>query len=58
MRNRARRVIKAAYLSVMPEIKPCFDLVFVARSKTLYLKSTDVEKIMRNHLSAAGLLKK
>lgn len=47
-RNRSRRVIRAAYQSVLKQdlIQGSWDLVFVARGKTKYLKSTAVEKAM------------
>lgn len=55
-RNRARRVIKAAFLS-MPELHGSFDIVFVARTKTVHKKSTDISIAMLKHLSAAGVVK-
>ena len=56
-RNRARRVIRAAFAAVAPEINKGVDLVFVARSRVLYLKSTELEKIMRKHLQTAGVIR-
>ena len=55
-RNRARRVIKAAFGSCLPGISGSADIVFVARVKTVYSKSTKVEEDMRAHLREAGLL--
>ncbi|MBQ7549045.1 MAG: ribonuclease P protein component [Clostridia bacterium] len=55
-RNRCRRIIKAAYVSLAPSVKGRYDLVFVARSKTKYLKSTDIERIMYRHLIKAGVV--
>ena len=55
-RNRARRVIKAAFVSVLPEINKGVDLVFVARSRVLHLKSAELEKIMRKQLQSAGVI--
>lgn len=51
-RNRARRVIRAAYLQIRDQIDfPCgYDLVFVARSKTAETKSTELEKVMIKQL--------
>jgi ribonuclease P protein component len=51
-RNRARRVIRAAYLQIRDQIDfPCgYDLVFVARSKTAETKSTELEKVMLKQL--------
>ena len=55
-RNRARRVIREAYRHLSPSVLPGFDLVFVARGKTPFVKSTAVEKQMEKHLLAAGVL--
>lgn len=55
-RNRSRRVIKAAAKEVLPTVSPSCDFVFVARSKTKFLKSTRLAEIMREMLSGAGLL--
>jgi ribonuclease P protein component len=54
-RNRARRVIRAA-AEMLPEIGGC-DIVFVARTKTLRKKSTELQKIMEQQLGQAGVLK-
>lgn len=52
-RNRARRVIRAAYLSIREEISfPAgYDLVFVARPQTPYVKSTQIAKVMKKQIS-------
>ncbi len=55
-RNRSRRVIRAAFRAVEPQLNPGWDIVFVARSKTKYLKSTQLEAIMRKHLEQAGVM--
>ncbi|MBR3767975.1 MAG: ribonuclease P protein component [Clostridia bacterium] len=55
-RNRARRVIREAFLSMTP-IQGGFDIVFVARTKTVHKKSTDISAIMRKHLISAGVIK-
>ncbi len=55
-RNRARRVIREAFLS-LPEANGNFDIVFVARRKTVHKKSTDISAIMRRHLISAGVIK-
>lgn len=59
-RNRSRRVIRAAYQSVFKNeaIQGNWDLVFVARGKTKYLKSTAVEKAMILCLTELGVIKK
>ena len=55
-RNRSRRVIRAAFRAVMPEANGNWDIVFVARSKTKYLKSTQLEPIILKHLEQAGVI--
>lgn len=56
-RNRARRIIKSAFLDLSKDIKPGYDLVFVARAKTPFAKSQNISKDMRKHLKREGLLK-
>ena len=55
-RNRCRRVIKEAYRHLMPQCSGGWDIVFVARFKTLRLKSTDVEKAMQDQLRKLGVI--
>ena len=50
LRNRSRRIIKAAYLSLEKELRPGWDFVFVARAKTSQMKSTDILPVMKNHI--------
>ena len=54
-RNRAKRVITAAFDGCLPHIKKGCDFVIVARSKILSLKSTDVQKMLYEKLSENGL---
>ena len=54
-RNRARRIIRAAFLA-MPEINAGYDIVFVARTRTVYSKSTELEPVMRKQLKSAGVI--
>ncbi len=56
-RSRSRRVIRAAYYMLYPEIKQGCDFVFVARGKTPFVKSQDVFSAMKKHLKSAGALK-
>ncbi len=58
-RNRSRRVIRAAFQSFLPLIDKNrnLDLIFVARAKTPFVKSTVVQKAMAHHLKEAGLIK-
>ena len=55
-RNRCRRVIREAYRSLLPRIKGGWDLVFVARTRTAALRSTDIARIMEAQLIKAGVL--
>ena len=56
-RNRCRRIIRAALHELNEYMNGGFDIVLVARSKTKYLKSTDVKEIMYRQLSKAGVIK-
>lgn len=56
-RNRAKRVINAAFQSLAPNVRKGVDLVFVARPQTLEIKSNELEKIMRKHLELLNVLK-
>ena len=55
-RNRSRRIIRAAFYNICGQIKSGYDIVFVARTKTPFRKSTDILKSKRSHLSSAGIL--
>ena len=55
-RNRSRRVIREAYRGLASRVRPGVDLVFVARGKMPYVKSTDVARHMERQLQAAGVL--
>lgn len=52
-RNRARRIIRAAYREM--DVACGYDIVFAARGRTTAVKSRDVAKVMRRQLSALGL---
>ena len=52
----ARRIIREACYNICGNIKPGYDIVFVARTKTAFAKSTDIEKCMRLHLQKAGII--
>lgn len=56
-RNRSRRIIREAARQLMPELTGGYDLIFVARAKTPFVKSTDILCDMRKHLTQAGVLK-
>ena len=55
-RNRARRVLRAAFREVYPMIKPGFDIILVARTKTTFTKSTALTPILTAHLGKLGAL--
>ena len=55
-RSRARRVIREAYRTMAEEVKPGYDIVFVARSLTCKVKMQEVAAAMHNHLKKARLL--
>ena len=57
VRNRCRRVITAALNDIYSDISGGCDIVFVARGKTPYVKSTLVKKEMINHLKKANVLR-
>lgn len=57
LRNRSRRIIREAYRELSDSIKPGYDLVFVARGKTPFVKSGDVLRAMKKELKDAGVLK-
>lgn len=55
-RNRARRVIREAFRQIDTPFKGNYDIVFVARTKTVYKKSTDIYNVMLTLLSQAGVI--
>ena len=55
-RNRARRVIREAFRGISPEVRPGYDLIFVARGRTPFVKSTEVSKHMHRQLEKLGVL--
>lgn len=56
LRNRAKRLITAAFRECLPSLKPGYDFVFVARSRIFSLKSTEIAKIMAENFEKADLL--
>lgn len=56
LRNRSRRIIREAYRQLSGCIKPGYDLVFVARGKTPFVKSSDILRAMKKELKDAGVL--
>lgn len=56
-RNRSRRIIRAAVRSVEKQYDlRGWDLVFVARTRTKHLKSTDLEPVMVKLLEKTGVI--
>ena len=56
-RNRCRRIIRAAFRELSPMINGGYDFVFVARTRTVKMKSTDIKKIMLQHFKKSGVIK-
>lgn len=56
-RNRAKRVITAAFGSVLPKISLGYDFVIVARTRILNVKSTIVADALFKILNDNGVLK-
>lgn len=56
-RNRARRVIRAAFDQCEDRLSGSFDIVFVARTKTTEVKMQRVLADMEAHLSKMGVIK-
>ena len=56
-RNRARRVIRAAFGVLREKTEKGFDMVFVARAKTGFVKMQVVLKDMEFQLKKLGVLK-
>ena len=54
-RNRAKRVITAAFDYCMPQIKKGYDFCVVARGKILSAKSTQIAELLFAKLSENGL---
>lgn len=57
-RNRCRRIIRAAFSAIDAEPRAGYDIVFVARTRTAHIKSTDLLICMREHLKASGVIGK
>lgn len=57
-RNRARRIIREAYRQLEPLVKPGWDVVFVARTRTISCKMMDVQSVMGGMFKSACLLRK
>ena len=51
-RNRAKRVIRAAYTQLEPALPQGYDFIFVARSRTARCKMQPVREAMRQQIAA------
>ena len=56
-RNRARRVIRAAYSEIEDQLGIGYDIVFVARTRTTQVKTQNVLAEMKDHFKTLGVLK-
>lgn len=59
-RSRCRRVIRAALYEYADKLQQCkcgYDVIIVARTKTVYCKSTDLVKPIGDSLVKAGVIK-
>lgn len=54
-RNRCRRVIREAFRPLYPQVGG-YDIVFVARARTIDMKSTQLYAVMRRQLQQLGAL--
>lgn len=57
-RNRAKRVITAAFFRCLPNLQPGWDIVFVARGRTVESNSNQLYTAMESLLKRAGVLQK
>ena len=55
-RNRARRLMRAAYRAVEPNVKKGYDIIFVARAAINGCKEPEVERQLKKSLESAGIL--
>ena len=55
-RNRAKRVIRAAFSQLEGRINGNYDFVFVARTKTSKVKMQQVLEQMEQHFKALGVI--
>lgn len=56
-RNRAKRVLTAAFYECAPKIQSGYDFVLAARTRIFSAKSTEVAAALMNFLQEAGLTK-
>jgi ribonuclease P protein component len=56
-RNRAKRLLTAAFAQIVGEINSGYDFVLVARTRLLTSKSTDIAASLKFKLAEAGIIK-
>jgi len=56
-RNRARRLIRVAFRSLLPQLNAYYDFVIVARTRCVFASSTQVTEDMKACFEKAGILK-
>ena len=56
-RNRSRRLMRAAYKAIEPEVKSGYDIVFVARATINGCREPEVERQLKKAMESAGILK-
>lgn len=57
LRNRARRIIRAAFSQYEDKLQVGYDFIFVARSRTYSLKTQNLAAVMGKVFSSAKLVK-
>lgn len=57
LRNRCRRVIRAAFLEISDSLCGGYDIVIVARSRAAYAKSYELVKPISESLEKAGVIR-
>jgi ribonuclease P protein component len=55
-RNRAKRVMREAFMQLENSLKNGYDIVLVARGRTVFLKSTEVTRLLNILFIKAGIL--
>ena len=55
-RNRARRLMRAAYRAIEPNVKSGYDIIFVARAAIKGCMEPEVERQLKKTLEGAGIL--
>lgn len=57
-RNRARRLLKESYRQMGAEVKPGYDVLFIARKNIIPMKCQEVQFSMKKALESRSLLEK